>query len=43
MEWFNLVYMVTSWDHNAGRSHSTKTDNSTIGRVEEFRYLGTTI
>ena len=35
--------MVMSRDHNAGRSHSKKTDNSTFERVEEFRYLGTTI
>jgi len=32
-----------SRDHNAGRSHSTKIDNSTFERVEEFRYLGTAI
>jgi hypothetical protein len=24
-----------------GRSHRLKTDNSSIGRVEEFKYLGT--
>ena len=35
--------MVMSRDHNAGRSHSTKIDNSTFERVEEFRYLGTAI
>jgi hypothetical protein len=28
---------------NAGRSHSKKIDNSSIERVEEFRYLGTTL
>jgi len=32
-----------SRDHNAGRSHSSKNDNSTFERVEEFRYLGTAI
>jgi hypothetical protein len=32
-----------SRDQNAGRSHSMKTDNSSIGRVEEFKYLGTTL
>ena len=26
---------------NAGRSHSMKTDNSSIESVEEFKYLGT--
>ena len=36
-------YMVMSGDQNAGRSHSIKTDNSSIERVEEFRYLGTTL
>jgi len=36
-------YMLMSRDQNAGRSHSTKTDNSSIERVEEFKYLGTTL
>ena len=36
-------YMVTSRDRNAGRSHSVKIDSSSIERVEEFKYLGTTI
>ena len=35
--------MVMSRDHNAGRSHSTKIHNSTFERVEELKYLGTTI
>ena len=30
-------------DQNAGRSYSMKTDNSSIERVEEFKYLGTTL
>ena len=30
-------------DRNAGRGHSVKIDNSYIERVEEFKYLGTTI
>jgi len=34
-------YMIMSRDQNAGRSHSRKTDNSSIERVEEFKYLGT--
>ena len=38
-------YVVMSQDQNAGRSHSTcmKTDNSSFERVEEFKYLGTTL
>ena len=32
-----------SRDQNAGRSHSIKTDNRSIERVEEFKYLGTTL
>jgi len=36
-------YMVMSRDQNAGRSHSMKIDNSSIERVEEFEYLGTTL
>jgi hypothetical protein len=30
-------------DQNAGSSHSIKIDNSSIERVEEFKYLGTTL
>jgi len=36
-------YMVMSQDHNAGRIHSVRIDNSTFKRVEEFKYLGTTL
>jgi hypothetical protein len=36
-------YMVKSRDQNAGRSHDTKIDNSCFNRVEQFRYLGTTL
>ena len=35
--------MVMSRDQNAGRSHSIKTDNISFERVEEFKYLGTTL
>ena len=35
--------MVMSRDRNAGRVHSVKIDNSSIERVEEFKYLGTTL
>jgi len=30
-----------SRDQNAGQSHSMKIDNSSIERVEEFKYFGT--
>ena len=36
-------YMLKSQDRNAGRGHSVKIDNSSIERVEELKYLGTTI
>jgi hypothetical protein len=38
-------YLVTrmSRDQNAGRSHSMKIDNSSVERVEGFKYLGTTL
>ena len=36
-------YMVKSRDQNAGRSHSMRTDNRSFERVEEFKYLGTTL
>ena len=35
--------MIMSRDQNARRSHSMKIDNSSIERVEEFKYLGTTL
>jgi len=38
-----LLFYRLFRDQNAGRSHSMKTDNSTIERVEEFKYLGTTL
>jgi hypothetical protein len=36
-------YMVMSRDRNAGRGHSVKIDNSSIERVEVFKYLGKTL
>ena len=36
-------YMVMSGDQIAGQSYSWKIDNSTLARVEEFKYLGTTL
>ena len=35
--------MVMSRDQNAGRIHSVRIDNSTFDRVEDFKYLGTTL
>ena len=36
-------YMVMSRDRNVGRGHSVKIDNNSIEKVEEFKYLGTTL
>ena len=36
-------YMVMSREQTAGLSHTMKGDNSSIERVEEFKYLGTTL
>ena len=36
-------YMAMSEDQKAGQSHSVKIDNSSFERVEEFKYLGTTL
>ena len=36
-------YMVMSREQAAGLSHTMKVDNSSIERVEEFKYLGTTL
>ena len=36
-------YKVMSPDHYAGRSHNIKIQNSSVKRVEQFKYLGTTI
>jgi len=36
-------YIFMSRDQNAGRSHNTKTDSSSFERVEQFKYLGTTL
>jgi len=36
-------YMIMSRDQNAGRNHNMKIDNSSIERVEEFKYLGKTL
>ena len=36
-------YMVMSGEQTAGLSHNMKFDNSSIERVDEFKYLGTTL
>ena len=36
-------YITVSRDQNTVRIHSMKTDNSSIERVEEFKYLGTVL
>ena len=33
-------YMVMSWDQNAGRRHSIKTNDNFFERVEDFKYVG---
>ena len=38
-----IKYMVMSRDQNAGKNHSVRIDNSTFERVEDFKYLGTTL
>jgi len=35
--------MVMPRERNAGRIHSVRIDNSNYERVEEFKYLGTTL
>jgi len=36
-------YMVMSRDQNSGQSHNMKIDNSFFERVEEFKYVETTL
>ena len=36
-------YMFMSREQTAGLSHAMKVDNSSIERLEEFKYLGTTL
>jgi len=35
--------MIMSRDQNTGQNHSVRIDNSTLERVEDFKYLGTTL
>jgi hypothetical protein len=36
-------YMVISRDQNSGQNHNIKIDNKSFERVEQFKYLGTTL
>jgi len=36
-------YMIMFRDHNAGRSHNIKNENSSFEMVVEFKYLGTNL
>jgi hypothetical protein len=36
-------YMVMSGDHNAGQNDNIKLDNKAFERVEQFKFLGTTV
>jgi hypothetical protein len=36
-------YVFMPWERNAGWGHGVKIDNSSIERVEEFKYLGATL
>jgi hypothetical protein len=36
-------YMVMSRDQNAGKNHNIKIHNKSFERVEQFKYLGTTL
>jgi hypothetical protein len=37
------IYMIMSRDQNTGQRHKVKTNNSSIERVEELKYLATTL
>jgi hypothetical protein len=39
----NTKYMVMFRDQNVEQSHNIKTDNKSPERVEQFKYLGTTL
>jgi hypothetical protein len=37
------MHMVMSWYQNAGQIRNIKEDNKSFERVENFKYLGTTL
>jgi hypothetical protein len=39
----NTNYMIMLQDRNAGPSHDIEIDNSSFERMEQFKYLGTTL
>ena len=40
---YSIMHLVVSREQTAALSHTMKADNSSIERVEEFKYLGTTL
>jgi hypothetical protein len=36
-------YVITSRDQPSGQNHNIKTDNKSLERAEQFKYLGTTV
>ena len=42
-KWTSLLVIVMSQDQNAGRSHNIKCAKSSFERVEQFKYLATTL
>jgi hypothetical protein len=40
---YKTKYIVISREQNTGRNHNIKTDNKSFARVEQFKYLGTTL
>jgi hypothetical protein len=38
-----LLVVVMSRDQKAGQNHNIKIDNKSLERVEQFKYLGTTL
>jgi hypothetical protein len=36
-------YMAMSWDQNAGQNYNIKVDNKSFEKVDQFKYLGTSL